>query len=64
MVVSPFFLFLSPLCNSLEVKASEEAALNKLNADWQEGCILGLQRIFDAQVRSHSLLLFFFPSIW
>ncbi|XP_058045137.1 uncharacterized protein LOC131201334 [Ahaetulla prasina] len=45
----PLPLFLSPSCNSLEVRTAAEVALNKLNANRREGYVLGLQRIFDAQ---------------
>ncbi|XP_070609813.1 fetuin-B-like [Erythrolamprus reginae] len=47
VVPSPSFHFLSPTCNSSEVRVGAEVALNKLNAHRKEGYILGLQRIFD-----------------
>ncbi|KAL7991023.1 hypothetical protein Chor_014453 [Crotalus horridus] len=49
VVTSPPFRFLPPTCNSLEVKAAAEMALNKLNAHRKEGYVLGLQRIFDVR---------------
>nr|WAP48919.1 FETUB-1 [Crotalus scutulatus] len=49
MVASSPVPFVHPSCNSLEVKAAAEAAVDKLNADRKEGYILGLLRIFDAR---------------
>ncbi|KAM3835784.1 fetuin-B-like [Vipera latastei] len=49
MVACSPFPFVYPSCNSLEVKAAAEVALDKLNADRKEGYILALQRIFDAR---------------
>ncbi|XP_062987964.1 fetuin-B [Elgaria multicarinata webbii] len=40
---------LSPSCNSSEVKAVAEIALNEINADRKDGYVLGLQRIFDVR---------------
>ncbi|XP_062987968.1 fetuin-B-like [Elgaria multicarinata webbii] len=42
-------VFLSPSCNSSEVKAVAKMALNKINADRREGYVLALHRIFDVR---------------
>ncbi|XP_062987963.1 fetuin-B-like [Elgaria multicarinata webbii] len=39
--------FLSPPCNSSQVKAAAEMALNEINAHRREGYVFRLQRIFD-----------------
>ncbi|XP_070609823.1 fetuin-B-like [Erythrolamprus reginae] len=48
VVSIPFTQFLHPSCNSLEVKAAAEVALNKHNEYNANRYIYGLQRIFNA----------------
>ncbi|XP_070609815.1 fetuin-B-like [Erythrolamprus reginae] len=48
VVSVPFVQLLHPSCNSLEVKAAADAALNKYNKIQADSYIIGLRRIFDA----------------
>uniref|UniRef100_A0A8C5SV12 Cystatin domain-containing protein n=1 Tax=Laticauda laticaudata TaxID=8630 RepID=A0A8C5SV12_LATLA len=49
LAASPPHQFLYASCNSSNIKAAAEAAINELNAHRSEGYVFRVQRIFNAQ---------------